>query len=178
MNYFETTKDGQHFIRDLFLGFDPDNLPFSFGKHFDWSTAVEVYEIKDNTIDISNIPPSLFLMAVTNTYSRGFDLYITADCSFQNFAKQTANAFHEYITKEDQNMKKITNLHDICKSVPCCLNLNVSYLHQNGIIKSSKDWNQSMLFHGLAWWFSDDDKIRRSIEGIVIKCNELLQTLK
>lgn len=125
------------------VGFASDrklNLDLYQCDKFIWESRIEEEFISMNgdwidcEIDISNIPPSLFFMAVNNTYSSGFSCFVPLDITFLDFSKATA-LYIESIFNKGKNYGG-WKIPYICEEL-----VDLKYLNETGKIKSARQWN-------------------------------------
>jgi len=162
-SYFQVQNG--HFVRDLELGFNYKLIsPLSYerAQKTDWKIWVKCsdWSNKDSTpININHIPPSIFLLALTNGLSRSLALFIPTDMPYQKFFERLALEF------------AACGIPDVTKSslvTPAELNddtFDLDYLNQTGVIKSAMKWNNYWLRNDRIWII--DQKCLCSIQGIV-----------
>jgi hypothetical protein len=174
IGYFDVLPNGR-FAYDVKLGFNPKN-----GKHdykYSWMNPnveeslelgnKETKEWHDFSIDISDIPPTVFLLGVINIYSSGYSLYIPLDMSLADFLK-AATCEIQKLLSENSEYEKIIVLDILTKG-----QIDLKDLNSTGQIKSTRKWNEVMKKKGLIWLYETDDgtiKTNRSIQTIVTHC--------
>ena len=156
MNYLEI-KDGK-FVYDGDLDYEKYNKNFVCDNiEVNFEDIVEDGVWKDTLVDISNIPPSIFFMAVVNMYSVGFDLYIPMDMSFEKFSKYLCQNFPDI----DDNNSDNYNIPDSIRVFRSLF----PKLNSTGTI-SSKKWNSIGKKEGKIW--CHDRRTINTIQAIVV----------
>lgn len=148
--YFETDEYG-NFILDRKLGFDIE----TFDCKKKWSEISSAHlnekcDWNDLKIDMSLIPPSLFLVAVVNSYSQGNMIYIPIDMSLSTFIAQAKKVLIETMLMDTRtNAFKLYNFGvlSVFKNVFSI----VQTLHRTCKLDSTKQWNRIMAKEGFVW---------------------------
>lgn len=169
IGYLEITNDSK-FVWDRQL-----NLS-QYNKHYKWrswelNTGDPITkQWHDYEIDISDIPPSIFFMAVVNTYSTGFSLYIPLDESLWYFSENVASDIRQLLEDPSYQCNRI---HCIARGV-----VDLEYLNQTGKIKSTGTWNYHMAKCGSIhiWESANGLETTGTIQGIVEDCRRFLST--
>lgn len=135
--YFEINDNGE-FTHDRALNFNPKKTYTfkSFAAEAKWPTDT-VKDWPSEEIDISNIPPTLFLMAVINTYSTINALYIPQDMSISDFSKKMRKEIPRYFLEDRHGCGGVLSyLFDPIRDI-------MIHLHQTCKIQPDK-WNYEM----------------------------------
>jgi hypothetical protein len=164
--YFARHEDGG-FVWDRRLRFDADKLnPRRLDLMFPNHRPDEVYH-KTNTsvtfidtdLDLSEIPPTLFLVAVINSHCVAFDLCIPIDMSLSDFSVEAAVRLEEAFADKRTCLDPIGRFRNVLDQL--------HQVHQTGSILSSRAWNQAM-----------EEQIRFCpIQGIVRACRTIANEL-
>lgn len=167
-NYFECDESG--FTLDKKFNFDPasllhDNelhncqfhsLPSRVVGKFDQNRRM-IYDSEQ--LSIRHLPPSLFLVAVTNAYSPGLSTYIPLSMTFETFSKQVSAGFRQDVGSSMSLHSLFIVNHQILDTIKT-----------TGYIDTAM-WNKCA---GQYVFIHSDGTVAGSIQSIVAKCEEYL----
>ena len=168
LDYLQTSTDNK-FIWDTKLSIDLSryNIYYKWDNYDTKCFDPVINDWIDNELDIADIPPSIFFMAVVNTYCTGFNRYIPRDESLMEFSK------HVIL---DIKRKLIDSSYDLYDRIPYITSesIDLRYLNATGKIKSTKQWNAYMSKSGFIW--INNMGILGSIQGIIKSCRSFLKS--
>lgn len=164
ISYFQI-QDG-HFTHDQKLGFDYLKV-LNYPKKFIWDRwipSANWTKEPDLPIDISQIPPSIFLLAIVNSLSSGFSLFIPLDLTYSCFFEKLVDQFSLGFSSDELSPGIISSSYLNSRFV------DLEYLNATGKIRSPLQWNRGLsnndclpIYQGSAL---------RSIQGIVLAAQE------
>lgn len=164
LGYLETTDDGK-FLWDIKLGVDL----WKYNKCYEWRNWDTECRLNgtwvDHEIDISDLPPTLFFMAVVNTYSTGFGYYTPLDEPVPMFSKEIAPDVRFLLADNNSPEHYRSRISYVTPDA-----IDLQYLNATGKIRSTAQWNHYMCRqqHIHIW----DDKVFGSIQSIVDTCQK------
>jgi hypothetical protein len=177
--YFDCDNKG-NFLYDNELGFDPKK-PFDCRRKNGWAYIHSIRpkgEWEQREVSLKKIPPTLFLLAVVNTYSRAFMTFIDADMSLEEFSKQSAQMLRKFFCERDA--KHYCSFRDPLYLLNHVPQYTLIFINDNFKVESAKHWNVSYKKAGLLYCFDieDDEKnieVHKAIEDIVAYCEEIME---
>lgn len=169
LDYLAVIKEGDThiFTWDQKLGFDLfTNQKCSWGT---WENIVDHnWTLIDEVLDVSDIPPSLLFMAIINTYSRGFSLYVPLDMSLWLFSDAVAQQIKAMLESSTVT-RPIIHETRFSRS-----HVDLETLNRQGIIASTSQWNRVARTH-ICHESDGTLQCTGSIQGIVRQCRDFLR---
>lgn len=150
---------------------DPDNLfEMDFPSFCDyWRPkfwiSVEEYESSDSQIDVSHIPPTILLICLVNSYSRGLSFALPIDMSYEKFSNWMVEIF-----SNNEKWKKF----------PCWVT-QYSFLEElDATGKIDKKWDRKGAMQGKSWShdFGKGVEIACSFMQIISNCEKIWNEMK
>ncbi len=179
LEYFKSS-DGIHFDRDFDINLEllKNNFCWS-GSYSTFTTVVNSeYDWTDEEIDISDIPPTIFLAGLINCNSKGFSLFIPLDMSFVEFSKRCVKDIEKILN--DNKLACTDVLRILGEGENSSLALDIFHIHKTGKISSTRRYNYKMKKREHVQSFkTSDGKIKHigTIQSIIQKCRKFLKTL-
>ena len=170
--YFDTDDQGR-FIHDIRLGLDIKT--FSVREHKLYSiparkSGSSYRQIPDKSIDLREIPPSLFLVSVINAYSRGFDWHVPTDISFENFSIEMGSSAKNFLADVPLGHNKGRQWRIFNDYRKFLVQIN-----DTGILESVLKWNILAFEKGDMWCHHHEYQDKYTILSCISDCIERIK---
>ena len=129
----------RQFTRDIELGFNYRQTRYP--SSFVWARIVDCSKWSDEAsvpVDISQIPPSIFLLTISNSMTSGFELYVPNDISYVKFFERLVEQFSGgYMAATVWSPGEILSSFLFSPDA-----FDLDYIDQHGIIPNRMKWNR------------------------------------
>lgn len=146
------TNPSNQFVKDIELNFNPKCVTAIPNAYNATTITLTQAGLDDTTLDVTDIPPTLLLACMWNSYATGLSSCVGLDYSLDTFSQQMAT-----IVSEGTSQLLLEPFNELFK-----------VYHQTGTI-NAKDWNTIAYRLGMVWIDEDNGRLigLDTIEGIV-----------